>query len=165
MWEAIATIMTNQNALMVILFGIAIFLLMVVLAKKGYIRINTDKFAMGDDYRERAIIQQQTEWAHVYCQGLKSQVDIFCKDIEGYDPYITMYMLERMYSEVVEWITYNHINLDSDYIGIKQDRIKALVASLTVMPAVFTSSKFSKQVDTWTDEIIRKLVKIREVYK
>lgn len=165
MWEAIATIMTNQNALMVILFGIAIFLLMVVLAKKGYIRINTDKFAMGDDYRERAIIQQQAEWAHIYCQGLKSQVDIFCKDIEGYDPYITMYMLERMYSEVVEWITYNHINLDSDYIGIKQDRIKALVASLTVMPAVFTSSKFSKQVDAWTDEIIRKLVKIREVYK
>lgn len=165
MWDAIATVLTNQNALMVILFGVAIFLLLVVLAKQGYIRINTGKFALGDDYRERAIIQQQTEWAHIYCAGLKSQVDIFCKDIEGYDPYITMYMLERMYSEVVEWITYNHMNLDSDYIGIKQDRIKALVASLTVMPAVFTSSKFSKQVDAWTDEIIRKLVKIREVYK
>lgn len=165
MWEAFGKVLTNQNAIPVVMTLLVIFLIMVLLAKKGLIRIATDKFSMGDDYRERAIIQQQAEWAHIYIQGLKPQVDTYCKDIPQYDPYITMYMLERLYSEVVEWITYNHINIDSDYISIKQDRIKALVASLTVMPAVFTSAKFFKQIDAWTDEIIRKLVKIREVYK
>lgn len=165
MWEAIAEVLTNENAIAIVLLLFGLFLILVFLAKKGYVRLNVGKFALGDDYRERAIIQQQAEWAHIYCQGLKPQVDAYCKDIEGYDTYITMYMLERMYSEVVEWITYNHINLDSDYISIKQDRIKALLASLTVMPQVFTSPKFSKQVDAWTDELIRKLVKIREVYK
>lgn len=165
MWDAIAVILTNQNALMVMIFFIILLLILVVLAKLGYIRINTGKFALGDDYRERAIIQQQTEWAHIYCAGLKTQVDELCKTVPGYNPYTTMYILERMYSEVVEWITYNHINLDSDYISIKQDKVRALVASLTVMPEVFTSKNFYKKTDQWTEEIIHKLVKIREVYK
>lgn len=165
MWEAIAQILTNQNALMVMIFTVFIFLLLVILAKKGWIRLNTSKFALGDDYRERAIIQQQTEWAHIYCSGLRHPIDEMCKTVEGYDPYITMYILERMYSEVVEWITYNHINIESDYISIKQDKIKALLASMTVKPEVFTSKRFLQKVDEWTSEIIHKLVKIREVYK
>ena len=165
MWDAIAKVLTNQNALMVMIFSMIAFLVLVVLAKKGYIRLNTSKFALGDDYRERAIIQQQAEWAHIYCVGLRHAVDDMCKDVKGYDPYITMYILERMYSEVVEWITYNHINVESDYISIKQDKVKALLASLTVMPDVFTNKKFLNKVDEWTSEIIHKLVKIREVYK
>lgn len=165
MWDALAKILTNQNALMIMIFSLAVFLLLVLLAKRGWIRLNTSKFALGDDYRERAIIQQQAEWAHIYCVGLRHSIDEMCKNVPGYDPYITMYILERMYSEVVEWITYNHINIESDYISIKQDKIKALLATLTVMPEIFTSKKFFSKVDEWTAEIIHKLVKIREVYK
>ena len=76
-----------------------------------------------------------------------------------------MYILERMYGEVVEWITYNHINVESDYISIKQEKVKALLASMTVKPDIFTSKKFMTKVDDWTSEIIHRLVKIREVYK
>lgn len=165
MWEAIAKILTNQNALMVMIYGLIVFLVMVILAKLGWIRLNTSKFGMGDDYREREIIRQQTEWAHIYCVGLRHPIDEMCKNVEGYDPYITMYILERMYSEVVEWITYNHLNLTSDYVSIKQEKVKALLATLTVMPEVFTSKKFSTKVDEWTAEIISRLVNIREVYK
>lgn len=165
MWEAIAKILTNQNALMVMIFAVIVFFILVILAKMGWIRLNTSKFALGDDYRERDIIRQQTEWAHIYCEGLRHKVDDLCKDVEGYDPYITMYILERMYSEVVVWITYNHLNLTSEYVSIKQEKVKALLASLTVMPEVFTSRKFYARVDEWTAEIINKLVKIREVYK
>lgn len=165
MWDAIATVLTNQNALLVMIFCLLVFLILVFLAKKGYIRLNTSKFALGDDYRERAIIQQQTEWAHIYCVGLRHPIDEMCRNVDGYDPYITMYILERMYSEVVEWITYNHINIESDYISIKQDKVKALLATMTVMPDVFTSKRFYSKVDEWTAEIIHKLVKIREVYK
>jgi hypothetical protein len=165
MWEAIAKILTNQNALMVMIFSVIVFFILVILAKMGWIRLNTSKFGLGDDYRERDIIRQQTEWAHIYCVGLKHQIDDMCKNVEGYDPYITMYVLERMYSEVVEWITYNHLNLTSEYVSIKQEKVKGLVSTLTIMPEVFTSKKFYAHVDEWTSEIITKLVKIREVYK
>lgn len=165
MWEAIAKILTNQNALMVMVFAVIVFFILVVLAKMGWIRLNTSKFGLGDDYRERDIIRQQTEWTHIYCEGLKNQVDDMCKDVKDYDPFITLYILERMYSEVVTWICYNHIKLDSDYISIKQDRVKMLLSAMTVRPEVFTSKKFFSKVDFWTAEIIHKLVKIRESYK
>lgn len=165
MWDAIAKILTNQNALMVMVFAVIVFFILVVLAKMGWIRLNTSKFGLGDDYREREIIRQQTEWAHIYCVGLRHKVDEMCKDVEGYDPYITMYILERMYSEVVEWVTYNHLNLKSDYISIKQEKVKALLASMTVKPEVFTSKRFLVRVDEWTSEIIHRLVNIREAYK
>lgn len=165
MWDAIAKILTNSNALLVLVFLVIFFMLFVLLARTGLIQIKTSSFRMGADTRERDIIRQQTEWAHVYCAGLKGQVDDYCKNIEGYDPFVTMYILERMYTEVVEWITYNHINLDSDYISIKQDKVKALLSAITVMPDVFGSRKFLTMVDNWTDEIIHKLVLIREVYK
>jgi hypothetical protein len=88
-----------------------------------------------------------------------------CKDVTDYDPFITLYILERMYSEVTTWICYNHIKLDSDYISIKQDRVKMLLSAMTVKPEIFTSKKFLSKVDLWTAEIINKLVKIRESYK
>lgn len=165
MWEAIAKVLTNQNAFMVMIYGLIVFLIMVLLAKMGWLRLNTSKFGLGDDYRERDIIRQQTEWAHIYCDGLKNQIDDMCKDVPDYDPYITLYILERMYSEVVSWICYNHINLDSDYISIKQDKVKMLLSATTVKPEVFTNKKFLAKVDVWTSEIICKLVKIRQAYK
>lgn len=164
-WGAIAQVMTNSNALMVLIFMIIFFLLIVGFAHAGLLQIHTSTVRMGADTRERDIIRQQTEWAHVYCMGLKGQIDEMCKNVEEYNPFVTMYILERMYTEVVEWITYNHINLDSDYIGIKQDKVRALLSSMTVMPEVFTSQRFLKKVDEWTDETIHKLVMIREVYK
>ena len=165
MWDAIAKVLTNANALLVLIFLSIFFLVFVLIAKTGLVQIHTSSFRMGADTRERDIIRQQTEWAHIYCAGLKNVIDDMCRNIEGYDPYITLYILERMYSEVVEWITYNHINLDSDYISIKQDKVKALLSATTVMPEVFTSRKFLTKVDEWTNEIIHKLVIIREVYK
>lgn len=165
MWDAIAKVLTNSNALMVLIFMIIFFLLIVGCAHAGFLTIHTSSVRVGADTRERDIIRQQTEWAHVYCMGLKNQIDEMCKNTEGYNPFVTMYILERMYTEVVEWITYNHINLDSDYIGIKQDKVRALLSSMTVMPEVFNSQKFLKKVDEWTDETIHKLVMIREVYK
>jgi hypothetical protein len=150
---------------MVMIYGLIVFLILVILAKLGWIRLNTAKFGLGDDYRERDIIRQQTEWTHIYCEGLKNQIDDMCKDVTDYDPFITLYILERMYSEVVTWICYNHIKLDSDYISIKQDRVKMLLSAMTIKPEVFTSKKFLSKVELWTAEIINKLVKIRESYK
>jgi len=116
---------------------------------------------MGADYRERDIIRQQIEWTHSYVMGIESRIYV---DKSRHAGYFTKYILERCYDEIINWITFNHINIESDYIGIKQEKIKSIVRSFDVDPK-FRSKEFEGQIDKWVEEIIRKLVVIREVYK
>jgi hypothetical protein len=162
MWDAIATILTNSNALIVLLFMLLFSFILIILASTGLVRIDTGNFKMGADHKERDIIRQQTEWAEAYIMGLESCIDA---DTSKYGGYLTKYILRTCYDEVVVWITYNHINLESDYISIKQEKVKMLLASMTIKPDIFASKKFLSKVEEWTSEIIHRLVKIREVYK
>ena len=61
LWGAIAAVMTNSNALMVLIFLIIFFLLIVAFSHAGFLQIHTSALRMGADTRERDIIRQQTE--------------------------------------------------------------------------------------------------------
>ena len=161
MWEAIAKILTNSNALIVLLFMLLFSFILIILASTGLVRIDTGNFKMGADHKERDIIRQQTEWAEAYIMGLESCIDA---DTSKYGGYLTKYILRTCYDEVVVWITYNHINLESDYISIKQEKMKSIVRGFNV-DAKFRTKEFERQIDKWVDIIIRRLVTIRGVYK
>ena len=161
MWEAIAKILTNSNALLVLVFMSMFVAILIILASTGLVRIDTGAFQMGADHRERDIIRQQVEWAHSYVMGLESRVHA---DNSKFGGYKTKYILELCSNEITNWIAFNHINLESDYVSIKQEKIKSIIRTFDVDPE-FTSKPFERQVDQWVEEIIRKLVKIREVYK
>ena len=161
MWDAIAKVLTNSNALLVLVFLVIFFLLFVLLARTGLVQIHTNSFRMGADTRERDIIRQQIEWSHSFVMGLKAHI---IADESKYNGYKTRYVLECVYDEVINWITFNHINLDSDYISIKQEKMRAMVHSMELKPE-FCTKEFDRKIDKWTEEIIRKLVTIREVYK
>lgn len=161
MWDAIAQILTNSNAFMVLIFIFLFIVMLILLTKSGLVQIRTSVFRMGADYRERDIIRQQIEWTHSYVMGIESRIHV---DKSRYAGYFTKYILERCYDEIINWITFNHINIESDYIGIKQEKIKSIIRSFDVDPK-FRSKEFEGQIDNWVEEIIRKLVVIREVYK
>ena len=161
MWDAIAKILTNSNALLVLIFLTFFILILIVLTRTGLVEIKTANFRMGADAKERDIIRQQVEWAHTFLKGLPVQIE---PDNSIYGGYFTKFILETVYDEVVDWITFNHINIESDYIGIKQAKIKSLVWSLDIGPQ-YRTKEFEKKIDRWTDELIHKLVKIREVYR
>ena len=59
MWEAIAKILTNSNALLVLVFMSMFVAILIILASTGLVRIDTGAFQMGADHRERDIIRQQ----------------------------------------------------------------------------------------------------------
>ena len=162
MWDAIAKVLTNSNALLVLVFLVIFFLLFVLCARTGLIQIKTAGFRMGADSRERDIIRQQAEWAYSFIMGLKSQIQA---DEKKYNGYLTRYVLERVYDEVVSWVVFNHINLESDYISIKQEKIKSIVLAMSDIDPKYKSKDFLKKIDKWVEEVIRKLVTIREVYK
>ena len=161
MWETIGNVLTSANATMILWFLLLVAILLVALMKTGLLSVHTQVFQFGEDIKERDIIRQQVEWAHVYISGLYRMIQPTSPEYNGY---FTRYILECVYSEVVDWITFNHIKVDSDYISIKQAKIKALVYSFDVRPE-FRTQKFEKQLDIWVEELVRKLALIREVYK
>lgn len=161
MWEAIAKVLTNSNALLVLIFMTMFVAILIALAASGLVEINTGKFKMGADNRERDIIRQQIEWTHSFVIGLKSSI---AADETKYNGFLTLYVLEAMYDEIINWITFNHINLESDYISIKQEKIRSMLRSMPIGDE-FRTKQFEQRVDKWVEEIIRKLVLIRKVYK
>lgn len=164
MWEAISSVLTSSSAWMVLLFlGVFVFVV-VILVRCGFLSIHTHGVHIGAGAREREIIRQQAAWVHGYIKGLEVDILKMCKDNPEYDPYRTKYVLEVMYDDVVEWITYNHITTDPDYVAIKQDGIKAHLKCLDINPD-FLTPKFFGRVDGWVVEVIEHLVKIKDVYR
>lgn len=161
MWDAIARVLTNSNALLVLVFFSMFVVILIILAWTGLVRIDTGSFVMGADNKERDIIRQQIEWTHSYVMGLESEINA---DTSRYGGYFTKYILESVYDEILNWITFNHINLESDYVSIKQQKIKSLIRQKNV-DAKYRTKEFDRKVDKWVEDIIRKLVIIRQVYK
>ena len=162
MWDAIAKVLTNSNAFLVLIFFSIFLFILIILAMSGLVRIDTGAFKMGADHKERDIIRQQIDWSHSYILGLKSQI---IADESKYNGYLTMFMLEAAFDEVINWITFNHINLESDYISIKQEKIRSMIHSQKDIRPDYKTKEFDKKVDRWVDELIHKLVQIRKVYK
>lgn len=161
MWETIGKVLTSGNASMVMASLLVLVVIISVLSRKGILSINTKGLTLGADVQERDIIRQQIEWAHTYISGLYSSIQPLTDN--RYNGYFTKFILEQVFSEVVNWISFNHIKLDSDYVSVKQAVVKSIVYGYDI-DSVFRSSKFEKQIDAWTEELIKKLATIREVY-
>lgn len=160
MWETLTAVLTDKNALIVLIFITIFIILIAILAKRGIVTVNTTKFHLGNDVTERDIIRQQVEWSHLYISSLYTKIN----STNEYGGYLTKYILECVYSEVVDWITFNHIKIDSEYIAIKQARVRALVAGFDIGPE-FRTKQFEKKIDDWVEYVIKKLACIRAVYK
>lgn len=161
MWEAIRDVLMSTNASMVMASLLILVVIISVLSRRGILSINTKGLTLGADVQERDIIRQQIEWSHTYIAGLYSYIQPMTDN--RYQGYFTKFILEQIFSEVVNWISFNHIKLDSDYVSVKQTVVKYIVFSYDIDPC-FRTPKFEKQIDAWVEELIKKLVTIREVY-
>ena len=160
MWETIKVILSGSNAWCVILFFIFVFTVLSLFAKNGYISIKTKNLQFGNSEIERTIIRNQTDWAYLYIMALEPKIDVD----KQFNFYITRYILERVYDEVVEWITFNHISTNKAYVQIKQEKICALVYGIGVNP-ILQSKEFTERMYNWTEELITRLLQIREYYE
>lgn len=160
MWEAISKIATGENSIVVFGFCLIIFFAFIVLVKTGVISLKTKTLRIGADEKERTIIRQQTEWVKLYCDGLESRIP----HPEGYNKYRGLYVIERIYDEIITWITFNHITTNDSYIEIKQIKVVNLVNSLTEK-AEFQSDEFREMIKDEMKYVIYKLAQIRDLYK
>lgn len=162
--EVVSNVLTSNN-LPTIIIGVTIFVVLFIIVLVVFkllgikIKIDSKHFQIGESEKERAIIRQQSEWAHAYCMSLEYQMP---KD-ESYNGYVTKYILERCYDEIVSWIMFNHLTLHGDYVKVKQQRIKMLVDQLA-MKDLYRSDEFHNFLEEGTRYVIENLIHIREVY-
>lgn len=159
MWDFIKAVSTSVYIIPVLMFTLIVLLIVILLIKKGLISVNTKAVRVGTSESERAIIRQQIEWVHLHCDSLEKSLP----HPQNYDIWRGKYILERMYDEIVDWITFNHICTSEGYISIKQERIWATIQSL-VRKEEFSSPEFKEFIYKDTEYIIRRLVHIRQVY-
>mgnify|MGYP003312938289 CR=1 FL=1 len=159
MWEAVGNILTSSNALLVLITLVILVLVISILAKLGIFSLNIKGVNIGGDEDERAIIRQQTEWSQLFILGLQKH-PIF----KGYDTYHTLWVLEKMFDEVLNWIVFNHISDSENYISIKQEKIWNLIQTL-VTEDKFTSQEFQGIVYENTEKLVKRLVYIRKNYR
>ena len=161
MWESIAQILTGPNALAVLCVLVIIIVILGILSKCGILRINTQNVSLGSDGEtERNIIRQQLDYCLLHLQGLEANLP----KPEDYNEYLGQLIVEKVYDEFVNWITFNHINKSEAYISLKQERIINIIRQYTIKDE-FRSEEFENMMRKDVKKIIEDLIKIREVYK
>lgn len=158
--QAVNNILTSPNALLVLLALLTIIIVLIRGIKGGYLHFNKAGINVGNADKERNIIRQQIEYTHTYLTSLENELEV------GHEvnKWRVKYVIERVYDEIVDWISFNHITDKGDYIQIKQEKVWCLVQSLVYRPE-FQSDEFRVRCDEVISHIIMHLIKIRVLYK
>ena len=160
MWEAIEHLLNGSNALAILLFMVFVVIVLAILSKKGLISINTNTVQIGAADKERDIIRQQVEWVHMHCQGFENAM----KKPEGYNEWLGRYIVEKVYDECINWITFNHISASPAYVDIKAEKIVDLIHKYAKLDE-YKTPEFDETVREEVHICIEKLLQIRKVYR
>lgn len=160
MWETISTILTGPNAFVVLIFLAFVSVILFILVKSGTIRISTPNMSINTGDVERNIIRQQLDFVSLHLNGLEAKLD----KPDDYNEYLGKLIIEKVFDEYVNWITFNHINKSPAYVEIKQERVVSLIRQYTIKDE-FRSEEFEDLIRKDTKEVIEALIRIREVYK
>ena len=161
MWEAISKLGTTPLTL---LFAAGLIICIIVMIKKGIISFKGKGLTVGNsnDERdiERTIIRSQIQY-------VKSAVSDFYDDIPDFpnrDEWRLKYICERIVSVFTDFISFNHISKEKIYVQMKQASIWEVIINNTAA-SIMTSDEFKDVVYAKTEEILDKLIEIREYYK
>lgn len=164
MWEAISNILTSNNAPQTIISIIVLVLIVVIMIKSGMIKIKTKhvKIGMSEADRERTIIREQCDWARMYLKGLMKEL-LSKEQRARYDGYFIKYIIEIIYDEIVSWIVFNHIEDSDRYIRVKADIMVRMIYSMDINDS-FRTSDYESKIYKSVEEVIKKLIDIRNIY-
>ena len=162
--EWLASVLTSSNAIPIIIIVALLVVMLAILAKKGIVSFKGKGLTVGNgnDERdiERTIIRSQIQY-------VKSAISDFYDDIPDFpnrDEWRLKYICERIISVFTDIISFNHISKEKIYMEMKQSEIWAVIINNTVAD-IMTSDEFKNVVYEKTEEILEKLISIREYYK
>lgn len=159
MWEAIKDVLTGGNAWQVLVTMLLVVIVAVFCIRAGIISVHTNHVNIGGDEHERDIILRQKEYAHSACT---SMLNTILKMDSNLDVWRTKCVLEYVYDEIIDWITFNHITTDPEYVAVKSASLRAIIRS-NVDKDIFFTDDFNQVIDTFTKNMITELIRIRKV--
>lgn len=160
--DGLKEILTSANAWMFLLFLMFAIFVLVKMSKSGLISFKGKGLRIGSDETERTIIRNQTQWARLYIMSIKGKV--LPANPDKIQRLTAEVILEKVYDNVSDWITYNHISSNNSYIEIKQSEIKCLVYSQDDLEEEFKTPEFATRMESWVRELILNLIQIRKEY-
>ena len=161
--EWLASVLNNPNSWKSFIFFFITLITLIILVQKGIISFKGKGLTVGNnDERdiERTIIRSQIQY-------VKSAVSDFYDDIPDFpnrDELRLKYICERIISVFTDIISFNHISKEKIYTEMKQASIWAVIINNTAAD-IMTSDEFKNVVYAKTEEILDKLISIREYYK
>ena len=162
--EWLASVLTSNNAIPIIIIAVLLVVIIAILAKKGIVSFKGKGLTVGNgnDERdiERTIIRSQIQY-------VKSAVSDFYDDIPDFpnrDEWRLKYICEKIISVFTDIISFNHISREKIYTEMKQASIWAVIINNTTA-SIMTSDEFKNVVYAKTAEMLDKLIEIREYYK
>ena len=162
--EWLASVLNNPNSWKSFIFFFITLIILIILVKKGIISFKGKGLTVGNgnDERdiERTIIRSQIQY-------VKSAVSDFYDDIPDFpnrDEWRLKYICERIVSVFTDIISFNHISKEKIYTEMKQASIWAVIINNTAAD-IMTSDEFKDVVYAKTEEILDKLISIRDYYK
>lgn len=82
---------------------------------------------------------------------------------EAYDEYKAKYAAEKVFDEVVTWISFNHIRTDDFYISCKQTIVWNILQGIG-QKDFYKTEDFKRSCNEIVEKIIKQLIEIREYY-
>lgn len=158
----LSEILTSPNAAIVIIGLIAIIIVLAILAKLGIISFNRAGVKLGVADEERAVLRNQIDYIDVACNGMVSKLPN--KFTEGDSYYHTKYVIQKVISEFIKIVSYNHLTDDEAYLTTKQEVIYFTILKRT-NDVYFRSEEFRDLICKFTRDLIKQLIKIRALSK
>jgi len=151
----------GSNGWMIAVLCLVIIVMVIVGAKHGLIQVKTNKLRIGENAMEleREIIRRQADHAKLTIEGLERDIP----KIENYDEFRAKFILEKLYDEIIKWITQNHITNSEQYVKLKQKAIVSIIKKNTVND-LYISDEFIDNVKKNVIVMINDLIDIRKEF-
>lgn len=155
MWESIANMVTSPAALIpVLVFILVLVVVAIILVKKGWLKIKTNKVQVGSD-NERNIIMTQM-------QKVESVVlAVYKKWGYSNEDWKARYICSEIEDLLYKAVACNHINTNRTYVSLKQEAVWKTICQYADNP----SNELKEKVYSETEKLIADLVEIRDYFQ
>ena len=166
MWEAISTVLTSENTIIVLTFLVALAILFAIFVKIGIISIHRKGVKIGKNtaLSERIILRKQLEYIQKYCLGLEAQLaKLFEKrrfTSDGAKTFYFKYLASLVSNEIEKWIMVNNLSQSQTYVQSKQLELRAFLVA-QVGDCEYNEANLTRKVNLWVSEITQHLILIR----
>ena len=175
MWEAIATTLTSQNAIIVIAAVFLILLLFGFYAKVGLFQVRGKGLRIGGEgknlerSREILVMKKQVDYVKRFMSSkendvYKSLLKAKCECDEKTVGYLAKYITSVMALDAMSWVMLNHLSKGQNYIRSKQIELASFVKS-RLYGVEYNEQQLTRLIDGYVVELIDHLSLIKTQYE